>query len=320
MILAAVALCLAVGPTHAQEFVTVDVPGALGTAVYGIDGNNIVGYYYDSTTSHGFLYDGTTFTTLDHPDQVFGTAAYGISGNTIVGTYYTGQQFGQVVFVYNHGFTYDTLSQAYTTLDDPLAQSAGATSANGVSGTTVVGDFFDDANVDHGFAYTAGVYTTLDDPLGVDTVALGIYGNTIVGYYFDGAGNYHGFSYNGTDYTTLDDPLGAQGTTAYAIQDSTVVGNYVDTDGNGHGYIFDGTNYVTVDEPQAYQPYGGTSLSGFSDGKAIGNFNDAAGVAHGFVASTPEPGVYALLATLGISSLGYARSRKSIFARLLKKA
>jgi len=43
-------------------YTTLDVPGASSTHAYGIDGNNIVGYYIDgSGNSHGFL------TTIPEP-------------------------------------------------------------------------------------------------------------------------------------------------------------------------------------------------------------------------------------------------------------
>jgi hypothetical protein len=46
---------------------TLNFPGAKGTGVVGIDGNNLVGYYRKSPNglAHGFLYDGTTWKALD---------------------------------------------------------------------------------------------------------------------------------------------------------------------------------------------------------------------------------------------------------------
>jgi hypothetical protein len=40
---------------------TLDKPGATSTAIYGIQGNNLVGSY----DGHGFLYDGINWTILD---------------------------------------------------------------------------------------------------------------------------------------------------------------------------------------------------------------------------------------------------------------
>jgi len=60
------------------------MPG-YNTHIYGIDGSNIVGMYGD-TYCHGFLYNGTTWTTLDFPGAQK-TWIYGISGSNLVGFY-----------------------------------------------------------------------------------------------------------------------------------------------------------------------------------------------------------------------------------------
>ena len=70
-----------------NEYTTLDVPGAIATYDYGIDGGNIVGYYSDSRAIHGFSYDGTTYTTLDVPGAT-DTFLIGIDGSNIVGYYY----------------------------------------------------------------------------------------------------------------------------------------------------------------------------------------------------------------------------------------
>ena len=56
----------------------------------GISGGNIVGFYGDDSSSisiPNFLYNGSTYTTLDDPLATDGTYVSGIDGNTIVGTY-----------------------------------------------------------------------------------------------------------------------------------------------------------------------------------------------------------------------------------------
>jgi len=67
-------------------YTTLDVPGAIYTRAYGIDGNNIVGFYNDGM-AHGFSYDGSTYTTLDVPGARH-TFAYDIDGGNIVGEYH----------------------------------------------------------------------------------------------------------------------------------------------------------------------------------------------------------------------------------------
>ena len=101
LMLAALLCCLAAsGPTKAG-FTTLDAPSATATAATGISGNNIVGYYIDATGfGHGFLYNGSSYTTLDDPLATGVTAAYGISGNNIVGVY------GDATTGFGHGFLY----------------------------------------------------------------------------------------------------------------------------------------------------------------------------------------------------------------------
>jgi len=70
-------------------YTTIDVPEASRTEVYSIDGSNIVGSYRGTDgVDHGFLYDGTTYTTLDvDVPEALGTYLYGIDGDNIVGRY-----------------------------------------------------------------------------------------------------------------------------------------------------------------------------------------------------------------------------------------
>lgn len=76
-----------------QTYSTFSDPlGVNGTYAAGVSGANIVGFYIDANNlQHGFLYDGTTFTTVDDP--LMGTAAnqgsglFSGQGGTLVGVY-----------------------------------------------------------------------------------------------------------------------------------------------------------------------------------------------------------------------------------------
>jgi hypothetical protein len=95
---AALLCCLAAGGPAKAGFTTLDDPSATGgTYAWGIDGRNIVGYYTDKTGDHGFLYNGSSYTTLDDSLGT-DTVASGISGNSIVGSYFDGS--------IRHGFLY----------------------------------------------------------------------------------------------------------------------------------------------------------------------------------------------------------------------
>jgi len=187
--LAIALLVVRASTTFAITYTTLDDPLAPGatTEAHGISGGNIVGSYYDSSiTRHGFLYNGSTYTTLDDP---LGRETFpqGISGGNIVGYYFDSSFPGS-----DHGFLYN--GSTYTKLDDPLAGRTG-TYPYGISGDNIVGTYYDfSGSGAHGFLYNGSTYTTLDDPLAAtgETNVYGISGNNIVGYYHDSSGT-HGY-------------------------------------------------------------------------------------------------------------------------------
>ena len=83
------------------------------TEAYGIDKGRIVGMYRDGPT-HGFLYDGTVWTTLDFPGAE-DTMAWGIDGDSIVGVYRDSVKY--------RSFLYDFVRDTWTTFDVPGAQN-----------------------------------------------------------------------------------------------------------------------------------------------------------------------------------------------------
>ena len=99
--------------TTTETYIT--LPDSLVSYYHGavdIDGNNIVGCYWDEDRSqHGFLYDITTETyiTLDFPGSDY-THVYGIDGNNIVGYYWDDDDDTYHVFLYN------TTTETYTSL------------------------------------------------------------------------------------------------------------------------------------------------------------------------------------------------------------
>jgi probable HAF family extracellular repeat protein len=127
----------------------------------------------------------------------------------------------------------------YITIDDPSA-NAGTTEVWGINAAgQIVGQYTDASNHVHGFLYSNGTYTTLDDPVATGTIALGINNmGQIVGQYFDASNHGHGFLYSNGAYTTLDDPAGFD-TLAQSINDTgQIVGSYNSASGY-HGFLFD---------------------------------------------------------------------------------
>jgi len=119
-----------------------------GTFADGISGNNVVGCYTDASGNyHGFLYNGSAYTTLDDPlaggGANQGTLAEAISGNDVVG-YFTDASGNA------HGFLYN--GSTYTTLDDPLGVEG--TVVSGISGNNIVGIYYDASGNANGFIAT----------------------------------------------------------------------------------------------------------------------------------------------------------------------
>jgi hypothetical protein len=283
-LLAAVLLaCAAAAPAPAAVvYTTVDNPsaGTGGTALYDLDGPRIVGTFFDQAgASHGFVYDGTTWTNVDHPDAVAprGTAAYGVSNGTIVGAYVDagGRTFG---YAYD-GTTWTTLAHP------PVATGPVDTFARGVDGDTVVG-YFIESQVARGFVYRNGAFTDLVIPAAVGTFPDDIDQGRIVGTIEDLVGS-HAFVRDGLLVTPIDHPLGAVlGTFGSGIDGGRIVGNYLDAlDGSAHGFLYEGGQFTNVDFPGATD----TTVNGINGDRIVGSYQDAAGVTHGFIATVPEP-------------------------------
>ena len=176
---------------------------------------------------------------------------------------------------------------SYTTINDPSGSFTSAQKLNNL-GQFVGG--YNDGSGDHGFLYSGGSYTTLDDPLATgNTPAFGITGTLaygindngdIVGHY-NADGSVHGFLYSGGSYTTLDDPFGTNGTLACGINDKgQIVGFYVGASGASHGLLYSGGTYTTLDDPSATN---GTFAYGINaTGQIVGAYNDGSGF-HGFL-------------------------------------
>jgi probable HAF family extracellular repeat protein len=199
--------------------------------------------------THGFLYSGGLYTTLDDP---------------LPGVHSAGEIVGQYRDSSNnvHGFVES--GGTYFTLDDPLA--TGSTFAFGINAMGQIVGYYSNNTGTHGFLYNPNgdTYTTLDDPSATQgTFALGINDNgQIVGYYVNASGS-HGFLYSGGTYTTFDDPLGTNGTFARGINDAgQIIGTYVDSGNNPHGFLLT----ITPNPP----PPGGTTADMIMSNRVTG--------------------------------------------------
>ncbi len=260
----------------AGTWTTLDAPQATTTYAKGIDGGNIVGSYYDDSGYHHFLYNGSTWATLDLPDEFIWTEISCISGDNIAGTY-TDASGG-------HGFVYNR--STFTTINAPEAID---TIIHGISGNKIVGEY-KKTSVFESFLYDGTTWTTLSASGAIDTYAYGIDSDNIVGGYTTMFAT-HGFLYDGSTWTTLDTPWAVKD-----ISGSYVVGSYYDVSiGDDHGFLYDGTNLTILDAPGA----SGTRAYSISGNNIVGDYTDGSGT-HGFIYTIPEPAAICLFAFAGL--------------------
>jgi probable HAF family extracellular repeat protein len=129
----------------------------------------------------------------------------------------------------------------FTTLDDPSSDTS--IFAFGVNDLgQAVGQFRETRGILHGFLLNGGVFTTIDDPSGVQsvtggTIASGINGaGQVVGQFRDASNRDHGFLLDGGNFTAIDVPTATSGTRASGINSvGEIVGDFSDGTGT-HGF------------------------------------------------------------------------------------
>ncbi len=263
------------GTNLADGFITLDDPmGVNGTYITGISGSTVVGQYQDANSVyHGFVYNGSSFTTLDDPAGS-DTDPTGVNGSTIVGDYRdsSGNSNG---FVYN--------GSSFTNLDDPVGVNG--TYITGISGGTIVGYYLDSGSIANGFVYNGSSFTTVDVPGVVNgTYISGISGSTEVGYYRNTLTRPAitvGFLYNGSSFTYPSNLTGV-GLFPTGINGSTVVGDYLSGSFNPptYGFVSNGSSFTALEEPASVKS---TYVTGISGSTIVGYYPDASGLYDGFV-------------------------------------
>ncbi|HZM03226.1 MAG TPA: choice-of-anchor tandem repeat GloVer-containing protein [Candidatus Saccharimonadales bacterium] len=210
--------------THYTSFIyngsfytTFGPPFATYSVARGISGSNIVGIYGDSSGGvHGYLFDGTQYTTLDYGSYngLAGTSALGISSNgTIVGGYtvpsgpYQGDGF---VFLYQNGvYTPLTALNNLGSLSDDIGYLAPV----GISENYVAtyAGTYDNGSQFLLYNISNSTVTVVPPASGMSySVPYGAGGNFVVGQSYNpsGSGSYPGFLYNisGHYFLSMIDP------------------------------------------------------------------------------------------------------------------
>lgn len=153
---------------------------AMGVNVNG----TIVGIYFDTNNvSHGYLYRGGRFTTIDYPDAQ-STLAYDINtAGQIVGCWTDASDV-------NHGYV--RKGTTFTSIDVPQAMSTCAQAIDDKGG--IAGVYHDTSNIAHGFLYRNGLFQTIDVPRASNTFINRLKNSgELVGTYGDDKGGLHGF-------------------------------------------------------------------------------------------------------------------------------
>jgi probable HAF family extracellular repeat protein len=207
------------------SYTTLDDPVATnGTYITGInDTGEIVGYYADGTGTHGFLYDNGAFSTLDSGLAGFSTSPQAISN--------TGNIVGTLSAPSPEGFLFG--DDVYTSLIMP---SASWLAPESINGTGEIAGSYGDVKGEHGFVYSNGSFTTLDDPFAATSMGTHVHAindqGDVVGTYYDANVYLHAFIYSNGSYTTLTPPSENGGSTYAASinQNGDVVGYYNSTE------------------------------------------------------------------------------------------
>ena len=189
---------------------------------------------------------------------------------------------GDTEFTDIQGFTLK--GNNYQLLSLPGSQDSEASGIN--TGGQIVGSYRDVGGTLHGFLYSGGIVTNIDDPNAPvgNTAPNGLNdAGEIVGSYIDSTNVTHGFSTSdGVNFTDIDCP-GATSTIATGVNTSgDVTGQYTDAFMNVHGFLLKAGVFTTLDFPLATS----TAAIGINDADEIaGYFTDASKVNHGFINS-----------------------------------
>ena len=286
------------GTTGVAVTVTFDVPGAALTWAMGINSADaIVGFYQDTTASaayHGFLHQGTSyttgFTTVDVPGSIL-TYVQGINDlGDIVGIYEdnTGMTHGFL----HHGTDY---TQGYLVINVPGADCC--ISPNGIANDgTIAGTYGGKGHI-HGFMHkgtdlTTG-YSAVDATSATDTILNAVdRTDGVVGYFFDQNGGSHGFAQRSGVLSTVDTPstlvpAPIAGTTQLYGTNSlgVMVGYYLDSAFQYDAFQAQGTTFkmITLGTGNIVFAYGVNE-----NGDVVGEvYNSATAKYHGFAIIAP---------------------------------
>lgn len=268
-------------PAAALTYSALDLPGAAGTLVSGINNSGrMTGAYQDAEgTFHGYITQRRgTFTTIDFPNAT-GTFGNGLNDRgDVVGSYTD-------ISGNTHGFLlrdsdFSTLDFPDAILTDPIA----------INNRGQIAGFYESADQGvHGFLFDHGSFTGIDhNPDGFVppfTEVLGINNRSEVVGAFLRFVTTVGLVQDGDSFHEVNVP-GQVETIINSLNDpGDQVGNYNDINLLTHGFVRKGERFLTVDFPNGNTTF---PLAINAAGEIVGQYSDAGGTFHSFVAE-PRP-------------------------------
>jgi YVTN family beta-propeller protein len=283
-------------PASAQQFLTINFPGAASTAPETINNvGQVVGSYIDSEgVTHGFLLSAGVFTSVDYPGAI-GTSAAGINNNgQIVGFYLDSNKLA-------HGFSLN--NGTFTAINDPAFP--GATYVIEISDPgLIVGYGIDGKGVYHGFTLNNNVFTTLDFPGSNYSVITDVNynGSEIVGVYSlpsFAQDVIAGFKYVNGVFISVNFPESASTGLNGVNNGEQIVGTYLLPDQtNANVFLLTGNTFTIEDFPGAAAT-GAADLNDLDE--IVGAYIDVEGANHGYL-ETSGPFVY-VAGSVGVTEL-----------------
>jgi hypothetical protein len=265
---------------NAGTWTKIDYPESYSTAIYGVQGDKIVGTYQPEFGGlRGFTFDGTNWETFNHPDALQSSVT-AIDGSNIAG--------GCSISNHTYGFIYNGVN--WKLLYYPGSRD---TSVFGLSGNLVIGSYrisIPDQpyirDVPYIYDLENDTWTNFTKP-GVTSLWMeGINGNKILGSYYSNQKKYN-YIYEITSDTWTIIPNFPNSLTCQIneISGDKIVGLYADQENVYHGFLYDGVNWTTLDFPDSTS----TWINGIDGDMVVGQYWDEIGHAHGFIYTIPEP-------------------------------
>lgn len=182
-------------------FTPIAFPDSDETVPTGINRNgDIVGWYTDRIGTHGFLLRAGSYTSIDFPGAAVFTEVWKNNDyGEIAGRYRSSTDSNYHLFILNNEtFTsVPDIPGSVQTAPGNFSEDGGLNNTGAIAGHYISSKnckLFTSVGCLHAFLLNAGLYTTIDYPASVETLAFGV-GNSsqVVGGYEDSNGKLHGY-------------------------------------------------------------------------------------------------------------------------------